>query len=306
MALSKRLVELHGGEIWVESLPGVGSCFTFILPAQAGGPEEEPHAGTGDGAGRMERRPLALVVEDDAASAKLLRVYLTQGGFRVVVAGAREAVHRAKELRPAAITLDVLMPEMDGWEVLQSLKADPETRDIPVVIVTVVDQKELGLGLGAADYLIKPVNHEALLHALRRRIPAQAPGAGPPRVLVMDDDRQHLALMAAMIEPHGFTVLQADNGPDGVVLAESERPDLILLDLLMPGMSGFEVAQRLQSAAATRAIPILILTAKELTEEERLQLSVEVRGVLQKSSTGDGALLSRINEEVRLVQSRGV
>ena len=307
LALARRLVELQGGRLWVDSELGQGSRFTFTVPlpvAQSLAPQEP-----GDGlaparpaelAEMVGRRatgrerangagdaPLVLVIEDDAGARELLTAYLAQGGYRAAtVTSGANAVEQARALRPAAITLDVMLPGRDGWEVLQALKADPATADVPVVIVSVVDNEHLGYALGAAAYLVKPIAQPELLRALERlcsSIRAAARGSQPPTALVVDDEARARELVSAYLQPAGFRVLEAPSGEEGVALAASQRPDVVLLDLMMPGLSGFEVVERLKADAATRDIPIIILTAKDLTAADRATLNGHIVAVMTKA-----------------------
>jgi CheY-like chemotaxis protein len=232
-----------------------------------------------------------LVVEDDEAARELLTTYLRQAGYRVAgVTNGMNVVEQVRALRPAAITLDVMLPGCDGWEVLQALKADPATADVPVVIVSVVDNEHLGYALGAAAYLVKPISQSDLLRTLERVCPASRPAmageraGAPPTALVVDDEARARELVSAFLEPAGFRVLEAPGGEAGVALAAERRPDVILLDLMMPGVSGFEVVERLKAAPTTRDIPIVILTAKDLTAADRAALNGQIATVMAKAS----------------------
>jgi signal transduction histidine kinase/CheY-like chemotaxis protein len=318
LALTKRLVELHGGRIWVESQLGEGSQFHVLLPRrqEAGRTETRP-GGASAGIDGVDGRiagmddataaavppampaevpprdgPLVLVVEDDPWSARLLTAYLYRGGYRtMVVSDGQEALRQAPLKAPAAITLDVLLPELDGWEVLRALKTGEATRDIPVVIVSVVDDEQLGYALGASDYLVKPVEVGRLLACLERHINGHQHGRGGdqvvPRersVLVVDDDPAAVTLLGGMLRPAGYTVLSAGGGADGIRQAREHRPDLLLLDLMMPEVSGFDVVTALKSDASTHEIPIVVVTAKDLTAEDKRQLNGQVASVLTKGS----------------------
>ncbi|HZR99073.1 MAG TPA: response regulator [Chloroflexota bacterium] len=349
LALTRRLVELQGGRIWVESALGAGSRFTFTVPLAAAAPspparsqgerglealsspatlsqeEKVPAASPatlsqtesgqeavpsplGRGAGGEGLSPLVLVVEDDARARELLQQFLVGAGYRVATAAeGTRVVEQARALRPAAITLDVLLPGRDGWGVLQRLKADPTTRDIPVVIVSIVDNERLGYTLGAAAYLVKPVAQSELLRTIAR---ASGTGAAPvPLVaplaataLVVDDDPQAREMLAALLEPAGYRVLLAATGEEGVALARACRPDVLLLDLLLPGISGFEVVEQLKADRATRAIPIVILTAKDLTAAERAALNGQIAALVGK----EGFPRERFLQELSVVLDRAL
>jgi CheY-like chemotaxis protein len=208
-------------------------------------------------------------------------------------------VEKARALRPAAITLDVLLPELDGWEVLRALKRDRRTRDIPVVIASVVDDEQLGRALGAVDYFVKPVDRRALLarlEGLRLTTGTEARGA---RVLVVDDDPAALELGEEMLHPAGFTVLRAVGGAEGIDVARRARPDLVLLDLTMPEVSGLDVIAALKGDAATRDIPILILTARNLTAADKAVLNGRVAAVLRKRELAAVDLLALLDEALQ-------
>jgi signal transduction histidine kinase/DNA-binding response OmpR family regulator len=290
LALTRRFAELHGGRIWLESTLGQGSTFHVEIPAQplmreqsvsTNGMWAPPDAVSMNGAA-----PLVLVVENDAQSANLLCAYLTRGGYRSqIAADGLEVMEKARSLKPVAITLDILLPHVDGWELLRSLKADETTRDIPVVIVSVVDDEQLGYALGAADYFVKPVERQALLARLAAHTLTAQLKDREVRVLVVDDDPAAVELISGMLAPIGFTVLRASGGTEGIALAKAQLPEVILLDLMMPDVSGFDVVSALKSEARTRDIPILIVTAKDMTAAEKNQLNGQVTAILAKGSS---------------------
>jgi CheY-like chemotaxis protein len=230
-------------------------------------------------------RPLVLVVDDNPQAVEILARHLELGGFRIEVArSGSEALIMARELKPAAITLDILLPEVDGWEVLNRLKADEATRDIPVVVVSVIDKATLGRALGALDYFVKPVDGKALLSRLSQYAFTTRVKSDPMRVLVVDDEPANLDLLEALLQPAGFGVLRAGGGREGIEIARSEMPSLILLDLSMPGVSGFDVVEALRAEESTRSIPIMVLTAKTLSEGEKAALNGEVAAIFQRNS----------------------
>lgn len=306
LALTKKLVELLGGRIWVQSEIEKGSTFTFSLAlpppvALPFGraetpplPFEKAEKGEDEEIEDDPERPLILVVEDDPRAIDLLSAYLREAGYRIAIARSRkEASAKARALRPIAVSLDILLPTEEGWEILQELKADPETREIPVLIVSVLDERPRGLQLGATDYLVKPVSKEDFLSGLARLgIPLSR--HGPLQVLAIDDDPMVLDLTRSMLEGRGIALLTACDGPEGIFLARTKKPDLIILDLMMPGMTGFEVVQRLRSDPATSEIPIFICTAKTLTAPERELLSRQVELIIQKGSLQAKDLLQMI------------
>jgi CheY-like chemotaxis protein/anti-sigma regulatory factor (Ser/Thr protein kinase) len=225
LALTKRFAELHGGSVSVESAPGNGSTFTLRLPLEPTAPQTSAKVAMAHLAAIDPTRPLVLVVDDNPQAAEILARHLDAGGFRVELARTGlEALTMARDLKPVAITLDILLPEVDGWEVLSRLKADEATRNIPVVVVSVIDNPSLGRALGAFDYLVKPVDGKALLSRLAQYTFATRVKNERARVLVVDDERANLDLLEAVLEPAGFGVLRANSGQEGIEVAKSQIP----------------------------------------------------------------------------------
>ena len=265
LAITKRLVELHGGSIRVESALGQGSTFIVRLPGAAP-TEAEPE-------GEDTSRPLVLVIEDDLRAAELIRIHLADGGYRVaLVASGHAGLGAARRLQPHAITLDLGLPDLDGWEVLHRLKQDPATQGIPVLIVSAHDQGQLGLSLGAVDWLMKPVDPQRLLAAVQRCRELGAPRRAL-RILVVDDEPVVLEALEALLRKEGHDVLRAPDGETALVEAETERPDIILLDLHLPDVSGFEVVSRLRQIPGLDAVPVIAFSGKFVTPEERSLLT---------------------------------
>ncbi len=303
LAITKRLVELHGGSIWVESEVGKGTTIAFRIPlivdtaseraSQAGmllEALERQHRSK-----ELGEKPLALIVEDSPQASELLRMHIESAGYRTAVApNGVDAVEMAKRLRPSVITLDLMLPVKDGWQVLKDLKRHPLCKNIPVIIVSIADEKNLGFSLGAVDYFVKPVNKDELVQALDRVHLIRRSSEHKPTVLVIDDDRAATDLVQVILENEGYRVLKAYEGTAGVELAARERPDLIILDLIMPEMSGFHVAHQLKQIPATRGIPIIILTSMDLDEDTQEQLSEYVTGLMSKSSFTKRDLLREI------------
>jgi signal transduction histidine kinase/CheY-like chemotaxis protein len=288
LALTRRLTEAHGGQIELESAPGQGSRFTVILPAvgspTAAAPISPPPAETLKLAAPRRRGVEVLVIEDDPSAVRLLRTYLEADGYSVRVAGDGEmGLAVARSARPSAIVLDVLLPGLDGWEVLRRLKADPEVRDIPVIVVTVVDERELGLALGAVDYYLKPVDRVALLSRLARYTFMSKASADGVRVLAIDDDPAALGLLRAALGPEGFDLVTHTDPAAGLAAASEQEFDLVICDLVMPGMDGFEVIARLQADPHTRALPILVLTARTLTAADKARLNGNIVAIVEKT-----------------------
>ncbi|HET7677191.1 MAG TPA: response regulator [Candidatus Limnocylindrales bacterium] len=289
LALTRRLIEAHGGRIELESRPGAGSRFTVVLPR-----ESDPIAARQDAPPSAPTRTAGgdvLVIEDDPGAVGLLRTYLEEEGYRVRVrADGESGLAAAHEATPAAILLDLLLPGIDGWEVLRELKADARLRDVPVIIVTVLDEREVGLALGAVDYFLKPVDRDALLERLARFTFTTKVREGTVRVLAVDDDPAALQLIEGALRPEGFEVITASSGSEGIELARAVEVDLVILDLLMPGLDGFEVVAALRGDPATEQLPILVLTAKDLTEAEKQRLNGDILGVVSKGEAGTGGL----------------
>jgi CheY-like chemotaxis protein len=240
-----------------------------------------------------EARPVVLVVEDNDQAADLLVRQLDHGGFHgVVAASGTEALAKARELQPVAITLDIVLPGLDGWDVLTQLKHDDATRDIPVVVVSVVDKPEFGKALGALDYFVKPINGKALLARLAKYTFANKLATDKTRVLTIDDEPANLRWLNGVLEPAGFSVTSAGGGRDGIDLAKASLPDLILLDLMMPDVNGFDVVEALYADQSTRSIPIMILTAKDLTDRDKRQLNGHAKAILERGSTGATDILA--------------
>src|SRR5439155_1600637 len=252
--------------------------------ADAGVQAPSGHAGGGAVNGHGSG-PLVRVVEADPAAAELLTRQLTNAGYRTEVArSGNDALERARRLKPAAITLDIIMPELDGWEVITRLKSDEATSGIPIVVVSVVDNPELGMALGAIDYFVKPVNSSALVERLRHFDTERAPGQRKVRVLVVDDEAANRTLLTEALEPAGFTVLPAAGGREAIEIAKSSKPDLVLLDLMMPEVNGYDVVEALRADERTRDTPIMVLTAANLTEADRRQLNGRVSQILSRGS----------------------
>jgi signal transduction histidine kinase/CheY-like chemotaxis protein len=303
LAITKKLVELHGGSIWLESEYGKGTSVRFRIPLVIDATSEQLKQAEMllDALQRENRRPegrekpLALVIEDSPQASELLRLHIESAGYRVEVANdGAEAIEKAKLLHPNVITLDLLLPVKDGWQVMRELKRHPLCKHIPIIIVSIIDEKNLGFSLGAVDYFVKPVNKEDLLAAMDRIRLQPAANSSIPKVLVIDDDRAATDLIEVILENEGYQVLKAFQGKEGLEIAAKEKPDIIILDLIMPEMSGVNVAYQLKQIAATRTIPIIILTSMDIDAETQEQLGSYVSGVMSKSRFTKKELLREI------------
>ena len=283
LAISRRYCELLGGTLKVESTLGEGSTFTAHLPAGPG--HYVMRNGVTDAAPPGEG-PLVLVIDDEASSLDLMTRQLENEGIRVATAqGGEVGLELAETLQPAVIALDVMMSDLDGWSVLEHLKTNPQTADIPVVMCTIVDDEQRGYALGAVDYLIKPVNRERLIDIL-----SKAWCTDPPcRVLVVDDDASIREFLCREATNTGWQVDSAHDGMSALERMGVERPDLILLDLMMPGMDGFEFLETLRSTPEFQETPVVVVTAMDLTTADRARLTGFVDQIIAKGGN-EGSL----------------
>jgi len=290
LAITRRFCELMGGTVSVTSEPGCGSTFLVRLPVSVGEQAERP-ASEKNGA----TSGLVLVIDDDPAVRAITRRVLSHEGYDVVEAADGETGLRlARELHPHLITLDILMPGMDGWAVLAALKADPALAATPVILQTIVEDRNLGFALGASEYLTKPIERKRLAALVKRYVPSASAGG----VLVVEDDRQTRSLLQRALSKAGWTVTEAENGRVALDRIAVERPALVLLDLLMPEMDGFEFLDVLRRDDAGRGIPVVVITAKTVTAEDRRRLSGGVERVLLKRALDADALLTEVRAVV--------
>jgi signal transduction histidine kinase/CheY-like chemotaxis protein len=294
LTITKTFCRMMGGDVTLTSEPGKGTTFIIRLPTDVREPDAESAAPSDSIAARlnMEGKPV-LVIDDDADTRQVLKRFLNRKGFPVECASSGdEGLRLAREVHPMAIILDVMMPGMDGWAVLSTLKSEPELRDIPVVMLTIVDDKNLGYTLGASDYMIKPVDRNRLTEIL-----AKFRDVPPPRwALVVDDEEPARKMLTQILAKERWNVIQAENGLIALERIAKQRPDLILLDLMMPKMNGYQFVAELRKHAEWRSIPIIVVTAKDMSTEERIALDGYVEKVLPKHALTEDALLTEIQD----------
>jgi len=303
LALTKKLVELHKGFIRVDSEPGKGCKFTVKLP-QDSDKVELMHTQVSPEAAALPvddiaERPLILVAGESEDVSHLICIYLSGGAYEVETArDGLELVEKARLLRPFAIVCGVSLSKKDGWEVMKELKLYGETREIPVVIVSATDNKELGFALGAVDYIEKPIDKAKLVDTLNRLNFIKNRKRRKLNVLVVDDEPQVLTLIGDILEKEDFIVYKAGGGEEAVRIAIQDEPDLIVLDLMMPGVSGYDVVDRLKEHPVARNIPVVIFTAKDLTEQDKQRLGDNIDKIIRKASFSKEDLIA----EIRLLE----
>ena len=293
LAITRKFCQMLGGDVSVRSEVGRGSTFTMRLPRNFAPPvaEENIESSVTAAPSIPANCDLVLVIDDDPAARDLILRNLTRSGLSAVLASSgEEGLRLARELHPTVITLDVLMPGMDGWTVLQELKSDPDLRDIPVVMATMVADRSLGYSLGASDYLMKPVTRERLQNSLAK-YKCDPP---PCTVLLVEDDTNSRDLLHTMLKREGWDVVLAADGVEALACVEERIPTVILLDLMMPNMDGFEFTIQLNKREEWRGIPVLVVTAKNLTDEERARLNGHVERILSKDALAIDELLREV------------
>jgi signal transduction histidine kinase/DNA-binding response OmpR family regulator/HAMP domain-containing protein len=295
LAISRRLCQMMGGDVTVTSEPGKGSVFVVRLPSDATAALSSTRQVAGESHDLVPLGDCVLVIDDDATARELIATHLRDAGFAVVTAaGGREGLKRAQELHPVAITLDVLMPDLDGWTVLTALRGNPELADIPVVMATIVDQHRKGMTLGAVGYLTKPIDRDQLIALLR---PYQE-RLQRPHVLLVEDESAQRERVRSWLEPQQWLVSEAENGRLALDFIAQETPDIILLDLMMPEMDGFQLVAALQDRPQWRSIPVIVITAMDLTAADRARLNSGVEGILAKDSFTPAQLVETVRRVV--------
>ncbi|MFK5952882.1 MAG: response regulator, partial [Desulfobacterium sp.] len=304
LAIASKAAEMLGGNIDVRSTLGQGSTFTLTLPLvyreSTPAPLPEPLA-IQPLAETQPTRKTILVVDDEPKSLTMISNYLSREGYNIITAtSGQEALQLAQSHRPFAITLDVIMPEMDGFEVLQHLKQTTETKDIPVIMVSMSNDRATGMALGAVGYISKPVNRDLLIAEINSLC-----GPWAHSILIVEDNEIELKEMARKIEQEGMQAIQAQNGKICMEILQRHKPDALVLDLIMPEMNGFEVLEKIRSNPDTRNLPVIVVTAKSLSMEEKQILSGKASLILEKSEMTSTALLNLIKKILTTIESPG-
>jgi PAS domain S-box-containing protein len=300
LAITKSFCRLMGGDVTLTSEAGKGTTFTVRLPAMTRAAPDNAISAAAQRSENLqvtvpEDAPIVLVVDDDPNSRELIGRHLQRGGYAVrMAANGDEAMQLARKLQPDVVTLDVLMPQMDGWAVLSAMKEDAALAEIPVIMVTITQNQNIGFALGAADYLIKPIDRDRLVRAVEKCCPRGAPW----HVLIVEDDAPTSELMRRTLQQIDCKVVEAENGRVGLERLNEAVPDLILLDLMMPEMDGFEFIARVRAEARWRHIPVIVVTAKTLTAEDRARLNGQVQHLVQKGEYSGKAVLAALDELV--------
>ncbi len=283
LALVRKFATMMGGDVLVESILGEGSSFILEIPARVAAKEEETTTTTAIEENKKPDSTIVassgkvLVIDDDSTARQLLRRNLEEQGYEVITAeGGEQGVSLAKSEKPAAITCDIQMPNVDGWEVLRQLKGDPDTESIPVIMVSMVDDGKKGIALGAVEHLRKPVNREQLQSVISRYVKT----AG--KVMLVEDDIATQEVISKALGSMGIEALIASNGQEALDLLEEQSPDLVLLDLMMPVMDGFEFLENFKKLDNTEKVPVIVVTAKDLSAKEREALARRVSGIVDK------------------------
>jgi CheY-like chemotaxis protein len=304
LVITQRFCEMMGGTIGVESQPGQGSTFILRLPApllesspETASPQVESASPVKQG---QKDSTLALVIDDDPMMQALMKRFLEKEGFRVETATqGLAALEAARRLRPGLITLDVVMPDVSGWDILSALKADPELADTPIIMLATADEISKGFALGARDYLTTPIERDQLGALLRKH---RLTPATPQPVLIVEDDEPTRLIIRRILEREGWPVQEAANGQAALEQISQNPPALILLDLMMPEMDGFEFMLRLRQQGHNRAIPVVVITAKNLTPEEQERLNSSVEKVLRKGYYTQAELLAEVQHLVKEIK----
>lgn len=291
LALTRRIVEAQGGEVGVTSTVGEGSSFHATLPRVARGAEPETSAVSAPVARKLGQR-IVLVVEDDPKERAWIRSTLTAAGYAVEsVASGDAAIRAAREQSFDAVTLDLLLPDMSGWDALRAIRTSERNRDVAAIVLTVIAEKGAGVGFVIHDFLVKPVPVDELLRALER---IRRPGAGERSLLIVDDDPNVAKLVQRTLSEQGFVVTVAPDGASGLAAAKASPPSAVLLDLLMPEMDGFEFLRQFRLTERGSNTPVIIWTVKDLTSAERARLQASAQAIITKGAGSAEALMAEL------------
>jgi signal transduction histidine kinase/DNA-binding response OmpR family regulator len=298
LTLCKQFCTMMGGDIAVESTPGKGSTFTFWLPTLISVPSKplvptnNPLRKNPDFA--VSNQTTVLVIDDDPDARLLIEINLKKAGYRVLAAPDGETgLRMIKEHHPEVVLLDILMPKIDGWTVLTTLKTDPDVAHIPVIISSVVDNQNLGFSLGAADYLIKPIQKDQLFRVMDKYRKKEH----IKKILLIDDEADNRDMIFRLLKPEGYQITAAENGQIALATLSREMPDLILLDLIMPEMDGFTFLEHIKQRDIWRNIPVIVLTAKDLTPEDRARLQGSVTRIFERRTSTN--LLGELHKHIQ-------
>jgi signal transduction histidine kinase/CheY-like chemotaxis protein len=302
LAITRRLVELHGAQLGLDSQPGSGSCFFFALPTAEAVKAETAPASPAEiqtcDFGRI------LVVEDDRAAAQLLQSHLSSAGYEVVLCEQpATALEMAAQLQPSAVTMDIIMKPLNGWELLSAFKTDPRTAHIPVVLVTIIDQPGTGAALGADEYIVKPVDRPTLLAAVERCISGRKHAGRVRPILIVEDDAPTREFVAELLSKRGYTVTTASDGVEARSQVASSVPELVILDLILPEVSGFQLLAEWRTHPRTAELPVFVLTSKDLTAAEKDYLRTNTVLLLQKQQSWQQTLIAQLRRTVPRVLS---
>jgi signal transduction histidine kinase/DNA-binding response OmpR family regulator len=297
LAITESLVKLQGGSLGLESKPGSGSCFYFSLPVAKAVPEPDPPAAKV--VRKLAAVPKILTIEDDLVASHLLKWQLTSSGYEVISCNHPEqALELAADLQPQAITLDLLMKPTSGWEILLQLKHDPRTTSIPVIVVTIVDQPTAGAAIGADEYLVKPVDKATLLAAVARCLGGREGAAPAQPILVVEDDMPTREIIAELLKTRGYAVATAADGASARAQVAASLPQLVILDLMLPKVGGFELLAEWRADPRTSELPIFVLTSKELTAKEKAYLRASAQSLFHKQESWQDGLLKQLQRAV--------
>jgi len=299
LAITHRLVELHGGELSLDSEIGHGSCFHFCLPVAVG--VREPSSAKTESSPRAVVPARILVIEDDRAAAQLIQSQLTSAGYEAILCDRpQDALETAVRLQPSAITLDIVMKPKNGWEILTQLKRDPRTAQIPMIVVSIVDQPSMGALLGADEYLVKPVDRATLLAAIERRVKSRPASASARPILIVEDDTATREFIAEMLNAKGYAVTAVADGAQARAQVATSLPELVILDLVLPEVSGFELLGEWRASPRTADLPVFILTSMDLSKEEQSYLRSHAESLFRKQEPWQDKLLKQLERAVLL------